>query len=123
VSNVGLFFFVLVIILHPIGQILEKTGMMQLPAINSIGQLFQPSMVIKIISNPFIIAGVGLSTLGLFFWLGALSTLKVSYLYPFGALSYIILAILARVILNETINPINWAGIVIIVTGAYLLNQ
>lgn len=122
-NNVGLFFFSLVIIFHPIGQILEKVGMNQLPAITSIGQLFQPSVLIKIVTNPYIIGGVTISVLGLFFWLGALSTLKVSYLYPFGAISYIILAILARVVLNEVVTPINWVGIMIIVAGAYLLNQ
>jgi drug/metabolite transporter (DMT)-like permease len=120
---IGYVFFALTVILHPIGQILEKAGMNQIGGITSFKHLFSLETVIKLATNPSIIGGVGLSALGLFFWLGALSTMKVSYLFPFGSMSYILLAVLAYFWLREAITPINWAGIVTIVVGCYLINQ
>ena len=109
--------FALVVILQPAAQILEKHGM------NQLGQLtLSLSTLIRIVTNPFVVGGAALSATGLLLWLVVLSRGNVSYFYPLGAVSYIVLAGLAWWLLKEPVNPLQWAGIGLIVTGAVLLN-
>lgn len=119
----GFALFIFVILLQSVAQILEKYGMMQMGQITNTGQLFSIPTILKIVTNPYIIGGVALSAMGLFLWLGVLSNLKVSYIYPFGAISYILLAVLAHFILKESITPIHGVGICVIVLGCYLINK
>lgn len=121
--NFGLILFGICVVLYPVGQILEKTGMRQIPQITGLGQLLNFNTIFQIFTNPYVLGGIVLSALGLFLWLGAMSTLKISYMFPFGSMSYIILAFLAYFILHEGISPIRWAGIVTVVIGCYLINQ
>jgi len=121
--NFSLILFACVIVLQSMGQILERYGMIQVGHINNTGQLFNIHTVLQIITNPYVIGGVALSAIGLFLWLGVLSNLKVSYIYPFGAISYILLAVLAYFILKENIMPIHWVGICAIVLGCCLINK
>lgn len=115
--------FAIVVLLQPIGQILEKKGMTQVGKIEGFGQLLKPETLLKILSNPYVIAGIMCSALGLVLWLVVLSSQNVSYIYPFGAISYIALALMASIVLGETISPTHWLGIATIVIGAFLLNQ
>ena len=114
--------FMLTIILQPIAQILEKKGMGQVGVMDSFSKLLSFGTLFKIATNPYIITGVMCSAFGLIMWLGALSNFKVSYLFPFGSVSYIILALLAMIILGEKLALVNWAGIALIVAGCFLIN-
>lgn len=114
--------FALVIVIQPVAQILEKKGLSQIGAIESFGKLFSFETIFKLATNPYIVAGVCLSVVGLLMWLGALSNFRVSYLFPFGSLSYIVLALLAVAILKESVSVVNWAGICLIVAGCFLIN-
>jgi len=119
----ALFLFAIMVILQPVAQILEKKGMSQVGKIEGFNSLLSWSTMIKIITNPYVICGVILSALGLFLWLAVLSNMNISYIYPFGSISYIILAILAFLLLGEPISTVRWLGIITIVIGAFLLNQ
>lgn len=121
--NVGLIFFAITLILQPIAQILEKTGMNMVGAVNGLQGgtgLFSKAWMIA--TNPYVICGVSVQVISLTCWLVALSHFRVSYLYPFGAISYIVLALLSYMILGETISTVRWFGIATIVIGAFLLN-
>ena len=120
----GYIMFAIMILLQPVAQILEKHGIDMVGVISGVGG--DNGLISKfwtIVTNPYILGGVTLSAIGLFCWLVALSHFKVSYLYPFGAVSYIVLALLSMAFLGETISLIKWAGIIVIVIGAVLLNQ
>ena len=119
----GLMLFAICIILQPVAQILEKQGMKQIGPITSLGQLFNLLTAWKLVTNPYIVCGLALAALGFFLWLGALSTLNVSYIFPFGSITYIILAVLAVSFLQEDITATRWVGIVVIVLGCYLINR
>ena len=121
--NFSLILFACVILLQSSAQILEKYGMTQIGQISNAGQLFNIHMILRIVTNPYILGGVTLSAVGLLLWLGVLSNLKVSYIYPFGAISYIVLALLAHFVLKEGITEIRWIGICVIVLGCYLINR
>lgn len=121
--NFSLILFSFWVVLLPIALLLEKYGMSQVGHINSVGQLFNFHTIFRIVTNPYVVGGVAVSALSLLLWLGVLSNLKVSYIYPFTAVSYIILAVLAYFVLKENITSIHWVGICVIVLGCYLLNK
>lgn len=54
-------------------------------------------------------------------WLLALSGLNISYAFPLLSASYILVALLARVFLRETISLKRWAGISIVCFGVLLI--
>ncbi len=115
--------FVIVILLQTSGQILERYGMTQVGRISNSAELFNIHTILQIVTNHYVLCGVTLSAIGLFFWLGVLSNLKISYIYPLGAVSYIVLALLAHFILKEGITETRWIGICVIVIGCYLINR
>ena len=110
--------FSLVIFIQPIAQILEKKGMSQIGAVSSINL----SLLVKLITSPLVVGGVALSGIGLLLWLVVLSRANVSYIYPLGAVSYIILAFLAVVLLKEHLSALQGIGVLVIVLGSVLLN-
>lgn len=105
------------VILASIGQILLKIGM------NSIGPItnYAPSTVIATFSNPHILSGLAMYGLATIFWLIALSKKDLSFVYPFIALTFIIVLILSSVILNENIGIYRIIGTIIIILSLILI--
>src|SRR3989344_1699294 len=62
-----------------------------------------------------------LSTLGFYFIMKALRHMEVSSLTPLFNLEVLFVAFLALVFLGESLRPINWFGIFILVLGTYFL--
>jgi len=118
----GISLFIANVLLQSIGMILEKKGMSQFGTVNGFGHYFSLPTIVKLITNPYIMAGVAVSAFGMFTWLGALSKFKVNYLYPLGSVSYIIVALLALVFLGESVSAWRWGGIVVIIVGCVMLN-
>lgn len=65
--------------------------------------------------------GIGLMTLWFFLWLGLLSQVDLSYLYPFDALSPLFMAFGANVALKEKMTPRLWFGVLLIVSGLLIV--
>ncbi len=103
------------------GQTAMRAGMRQVGEIHSIGQLFNPGTILRIFTTPAVLAGIFLYAISLFLWLGALSTLKVSLMYPLVSLAYVITAVSAFIFLGETITWLHWLGIFLIVGGCFLI--
>ena len=105
------------------GQILWKEGMSNLGRINGIGDLLQVKTVWDIFTNKYILLGIILYAMSVFLWLGAMSTLDVSFMYPLLSLGYIVTAILALVFIGENITLLRWAGIVVIIAGCFMITK
>jgi uncharacterized membrane protein len=120
--NIGLIAFACTLILQPIAQILEKKGMSQIGDIANVKAIFSIRTIGRIITNPYIVSGVAVAVISLFLWLIALSKLKVSYIFPLGAIAYIVLVVLAHFILHEQLTLIKYIGVAVIILGAYLIN-
>ena len=113
----------LCILMGACGQILMKHGMSQIGEINGISELISPNTLLKLITNWAVILGVILYIITLPLWLGALSTLNVSFMYPLLSLGYIVTAVLALIFLKENITLLRWAGIVVVVIGCFLIGR
>ncbi len=62
----------------------------------------------------------GLSALS---WLWILSRAPLSYAYPILALSFPIVVGLSAVFFSESISPLHWIGVAVIVSGVALLSR
>ena len=73
-------------------------------------------------ANPWVIAGVALTTVffALFSW--SLSWADLSYVQPLTALSFVFGVLIARGWLGETISWWRWAGVVVIIIGVTLVS-
>lgn len=111
----------LCVLLGACGQILMKHGMNQIGEIHGISELVSPNTLLKVITNWAVILGVALYAATLLLWLGAMSTLNVSFMYPLISLGYIVTAVLALIFLKENVALLRWAGIVVVVTGCFLI--
>jgi drug/metabolite transporter (DMT)-like permease len=104
-----------------VGQILMKSGMNEIGALNNFSQLTKPATLLRIFTNFRIIGGILCYALGLLLWLGALSNLNISFMYPLLSVGYIITAIFGQVFLNEPVTVLRWAGIIVVVIGCFMI--
>jgi len=104
-----------------IGQTLMKTGMSEVGEIGGLGELFNPSTVSRIFTNVYVIGGLLLYASFAILWLGALSNLDVSFMYPLLSLAYVVTAILGFIFLKEDITLLRWAGIGLVVAGCFMI--
>ena len=104
-------------------QLLWKQGMSDLDKINGLGDLLKAETIYEIFTNKFIFFGITLYVISIFLWLGAMSSLEVSYMYPLLSLGYVVTAALAFIFIGENITLLRWAGIVLILSGCFLITR
>ena len=86
-----------------IGQSCWKFEMPNMDEIDDIGDLLQFKALFEIFTNKWVLLGLVLYAGSMVLWLGALSTLDVSFMYPLLSMVYVLTAILAFVFLKGTI--------------------
>lgn len=89
---------------------LQAAGGMQLAA----------GPLLKLLLEPWVIAGLACYAVSVVVWLGALSMVQVNYAYPFLALGFVANALLARAFLGEAMTPMRWVALTVIVIGVGL---
>jgi drug/metabolite transporter (DMT)-like permease len=105
------------------GQILLKIGIDRI-GVNGIGSTKALiSLFSGIIKSPMVLTGLFLYFISEAIWLVILSTVDLSFAYPFIGLSYVLVLILSRFILKEEVNPIRWIGAFIITTGVVIISR
>jgi drug/metabolite transporter (DMT)-like permease len=119
-----MFAFILVsicIMCGAVGQILMKTGVSHIDKIGSWTELFRLGTISGIFTNGYVLGGLILYAASSFLWLGALSTLNVSRMYPLLSLAYVVTAVLGFIFLKENISLMRWAGIALVIAGCFLI--
>jgi multidrug transporter EmrE-like cation transporter len=76
-----------------------------------------------LIATPAIYAGLFLFGLSALVWLVVLSRASLSFAYPFAALTYVLILLFDLFILDETVPPLRWAGVALIVAGIFLVSR
>ena len=96
-----------------VGDTLLSHGMTQVGPVT----LAHLGLLLAAIRNPWVITGI-FCLLGFFSsYLTALSWADLTFVLPSTAFGYVVVALLARVWLHETITLYRWAGILLIVCG------
>jgi drug/metabolite transporter (DMT)-like permease len=108
--------------LAAVAQLTLKAGMNQVT--EKIGTATLSTASIKAIaSNPVVWGGLALFAIAAAVWLFVLSRASLSFAYPFAALTYLIIVLVDRFILHETIPPARWAGVGLIMAGIVLVSR
>jgi uncharacterized membrane protein len=103
----------LVALCAPLGDTCLSRGMTSLPAIS----LAHPASLLSAVFTPWIGAGIAL-LIGFFAsYLTALSWADLTYVLPATAFGNVIVALLSKYWLHESISWQRWAGIVLITVG------
>jgi drug/metabolite transporter (DMT)-like permease len=103
----------------PLGDACLSQGMKNMPAIT----LAHPVSLIAAVFTPWIAVGIAL-LIGFFAsYLTALSWADLTFVLPATAFGYVIIALLARFWLHESVSLERWAGIVLITLGVGFVAQ
>jgi drug/metabolite transporter (DMT)-like permease len=109
----------LVSICAPLGDTCLSRGMTHMPAIT----LAAPGALIAAVFTPWIAGGIAL-LIGFFAsYLTALSWADLTFVLPATALGNVIVALLSKFWLHETISFERWAGVVLITIGVGFVAQ
>jgi len=103
------------------GQVLLKMGISQLDSINSFNDFFHAQTLFKILTNLYIITAFICYAIIVMLWLGAMSNLNVSFLFPLSSLAYLVTALAAWLLLKETVSAMHWLGICLIIGGCVFI--
>jgi drug/metabolite transporter (DMT)-like permease len=96
-----------------VGDILLSHGMTQVGPVS----LAHLGLLLAAMRNPWVITGI-LCLLGFFAsYLTALSWADLTFVLPSTAFGYVVVALLSKFWLHETISLYRWAGILLIVCG------
>ncbi len=100
-------------------QILLKRGLNHRPAHSGGG--VRLGWWLGLLRSPWMWAWVVSFTVATALWLLALSRIQISYAYPLLSASYVLVALLSRLVLKESIRWHRWLAIVVICAGVMLV--
>lgn len=98
---------------HGMNLVADSSGALKLSA---------PSLK-AVVTTPAVWGGLFLFGLSAIVWLAVLSRTSLSFAYPFASLSYVLILLADKFVLNETIPGLRWAGVFCIVVGIVLVAQ
>jgi drug/metabolite transporter (DMT)-like permease len=106
------------VLLNAVAQLCLKKGIHAAGDLNL--QQGVVSLVMKVGLQPWVLAGLSCYVISVVVWMGALAKVDVNFAYPFIALGFLANALLAKAWLGETIPPLRWVAIAIIMAGVAL---
>lgn len=104
-------FAAFVILSNAFGNLFISLGMHKVPEVAS------PAAILTAIFNPMVALGIVLLISWLLTRMAMLSWADLTYVLPVTAFGYVVSAALGGIFQNETITPMRWAGILLIVAG------
>ena len=105
------------------GHVLLSKGMRSVGDLTEAPAAHVGGMVARAVTNPWLLLGVALQASFFFLYLTLLSRADVSKVLPMTAFDYIVVAVLAHLLLAESITPARWTGIGFIVAGVALVSR
>ena len=105
------------------GHVLLSKGMRTVGDLTEAPATLVGGMVVRAVSNPWLLLGVAFQATFFFMYLTLLSRADVSKILPMTAFDYVVVAGLAYLMLGEPVTPGRWVGIGFIVTGVALVSR
>lgn len=105
-----------------VGQLLLKFAARATGGLSLHGAAMVPT-VVRLATNPYLIAGVGCFLTSMLLWVKVLSTAELSTAYPLVSLGYVVVAALSWVLLGERLDLRQAVAIAVIVFGVFLLGR
>jgi drug/metabolite transporter (DMT)-like permease len=98
---------------HGMNQVADSSGALKLSA----------ASIKDVVTTPAVWGGLLLFGLSAVVWLSVLSRTSLSFAYPFASLTYVLILLADKFVLNETIPGLRWAGVFFIMLGIVLVAQ
>jgi len=98
---------------HGMNQVADNTGALKLTA----------DSIKDVLTTPAVWGGLFLFGLSAIVWLAVLSRTSLSFAYPFASLTYVLILLADRFVLNEAVPALRWAGVFCIMVGIVLVAQ
>ena len=114
-------FLLCALVLEAIGVVLLSKGLKQIGELKSYTAVEIGRLVGRGATNPWILLGTALETAFFVMLLVLLKRNDVSLIWPLTSLGFVLTALTARFINHETVSPLRWAGVALIVMGAGLV--
>jgi drug/metabolite transporter (DMT)-like permease len=108
--------------LAAVAQLTLKHGVDQVTASSGTLQLSGESLR-DIVTTPTVWAGLFLFGLSAVVWLAVLSRTSLSFAYPFASLTYVLILLADRFVLDQEVPALRYAGVAFIVVGIVLVAQ
>jgi multidrug transporter EmrE-like cation transporter len=122
-TNVMLIALILLsVTLAAVAQLTLKYGMDRVTASSGVLR-FEASSLRAVVTTPAVWAGLFLFALSAFVWLAVLSRTSLSFAYPFASLTYVLILLADRFLLDQEVPALRWAGVAFIVVGIVLVAQ
>lgn len=103
-------------------QLLLKKGVLQVGGfpqnLHELGHFFSQAY-----TNGYVLSAVFLTIVTAIAWVLAVSKAELSYIYPFMALSYVLVALFSLLVFKEDVSTIRWIGIMVVCVGVFLISR
>ena len=112
----------LVVLGGSIGDVFITKGMKQVGEIATLNARELLRIAGRTLTNKWFLVGLFFMALSFFSFLAVLSWADLSLVLPATSISFVITTIGAKFYLQEKINPVRWAGIVLVCIGVALIS-
>ncbi len=103
-------------------QLLLRKGLLQIGGFpQGVGELVD--FFLRAFANAYVIFAMLLTVVTALAWIMAVSKAELSQIYPFMALSYVLVALFSLLIFHEDVTVLRWAGIAVICLGVLLVSR
>jgi drug/metabolite transporter (DMT)-like permease len=117
------FLLALVVLFGPLGNVLVGKGVKSVGALNS----WAPGALFEFFWKAFTTSTIwlGIASLLTFFvaYIVVLSWADYSFVQPFSAISYGVVAVLSFFLLHEVVKPTQWLGVAVICVGVLIVGN
>jgi multidrug transporter EmrE-like cation transporter len=103
-------------------HLLLRKGLVSIGHLPSTSGEFIPYFL-SVFTNVYCISAVLLILLAVPAWILAIARVQLSFVYPFAALSYIIVALFSMLLFKEDVGVLRWLGIIVICAGVFLVSR
>lgn len=114
-------FLVLIVFNSALGNLLLSRGMRDIGDVSGLPPVRMAAAVLRSLADPWVDGGIVLLAVFFFSYLAILSLADLSYVLPTTAASYLVVAVLSHFLLHETVSPVRWTGIGLIIAGVMLV--
>lgn len=108
--------------LAAVAQLTLKHGVNQVNARSGVVELSTSSLR-AIATTPAVWAGLVLFGISAVIWLAVLSRASLSFSYPFAALTYVLILLFDKIVLDQPVSALRWAGVACIALGIFLVSR
>ena len=103
------------------GHLLIKSGLNTLTTASAHAGL--APRLLGYMLHPAVISGLAIYAIGTAMWVFAVSRRDISYLVPFSALNYVVVALGGVWLFRERIPSTRWLGILVVFAGVWLMQR